>query len=146
MALLQRLKAPFAEEAPEGIVTLPPGPRSAGDLMRQQREALGLDLGEVAAALKIKPAYIAALEAGRPDQLPGPTYAIGFMRAYADHLGLDGDEVLRRFKQGSTAFARKPDLSFPMPLAERSIPGGGILLVAMILAICGYGTWYYLST
>jgi len=101
---------------------------------------------DVAAALRIKPAYLAALEGGRPDQVPGHTYAIGFMRAYADHLGLESDEVLRRFKQESTGFARKPDLSFPMPLGERSVPDVGMLLVALILALCGYGTWYYLST
>jgi cytoskeleton protein RodZ len=146
MALMQRLKAPFAEEAPERTAALPSGPCSAGDALRQQRKALGLDVADVAAALRIKPAYIAALEAGRPDQLPGHTYAIGFMRAYADHLGLDSDEVLRRFRQESTAFARKPDLSFPMPLGERSVPDVGMLLVALILALCGYGTWYYLST
>jgi cytoskeleton protein RodZ len=146
MALLQRLKAPFAEEAPAGTAALPSGPCSAGDVLRQQRKALGLDLADVAAALRIKPAYLAAIEVGHPDQLPGHTYAIGFMRAYADHLGLDSGEILRRFKQESTAFARKPDLSFPMPLGERSVPGAGMLLVALILALCGYGTWYYLST
>src|SRR5882757_1366162 len=127
MALLHRLKAPFVEEAPEGTATPLSGPCSAGDALRQQRKALGLNLADVAAALRIKPAYLAALEGGRPDQVPGHTYAIGFMRAYADHLGLESDEVLRRFKQESTGFARKPDLSFPMPLG-------------------GYGTWYYLST
>src|SRR5262249_38856347 len=34
----------------------------------------------------------------------------------------------------------------PMPLGERSIPGGKMLMVALILALCGYGTWYYVST
>jgi len=146
MALLHRLKAPFVEGAPEGTATPLSGPGSAGDALRQQRKALGLNLADVAAALRIKPAYLAALEGGRPDQVPGHTYAIGFMRAYADHLGLESDEVLRRFKQESTGFARKPDLSFPMPLGERSVPDVGMLLVALILALCGYGTWYYLST
>jgi cytoskeleton protein RodZ len=146
MALMQRLKAPFAEETPERTAALPSGPCSAGDVLRQQRKALGVDVADVAAALRIKPAYIAALEAGRPDQLPGHTYAIGFMRTYADYLGLESDEVLRRFKQESMAFDRKPDLSFPMPLGERSVPDVGMLLVALILALCGYGTWYYLST
>jgi cytoskeleton protein RodZ len=146
MALMQRLKAPFAEETPARTAALPSGPCSAGDVLRQQRKALGVDVADVAAALRIKPAYIAALEAGRPDQLPGHTYAIGFMRTYADYLGLESDEVLRRFKQESTAFDRKPDLSFPMPLGERSVPDVGMLLVALILALCGYGTWYYLST
>src|SRR6266404_3396909 len=146
MALLHRLKAPFVEEAPEGIATPPSGPLLAGEVLRQQRKALGLELADIAAALRIKPAYLAALEVGRPDEVPGHTYAIGFMRAYADHLGLDSGEVLRRFKQESMAIARKPQLSFPMPLGERSVPDVGMLLVALILALCGYGTWYYLST
>jgi cytoskeleton protein RodZ len=115
-------------------------------LLRQQREALGLDLDDAAAALKIKPGYLAALEAGRPDLLPGPAYAIGFVRAYGDHLGLDGSEILRRFKAESAVLDTKPDLAFPMPLGERSIPGGKMLMVALILALCGYGTWYYVST
>jgi cytoskeleton protein RodZ len=107
---------------------------------------MGLLLDDAAAALRIRPAYLSALEEGRPEELPGPAYAIGFVRAYAEFLGLDGAELVRRFKQGSSTFAVKPDLSFPMALAERSIPGTGMLLVAMILAICGYGAWYYLST
>jgi cytoskeleton protein RodZ len=146
MALFRRLKTPFMEDLPDGEGVSPFGPRSAGDLLRQQREALGLDLDDVAAALKIKPGYLAALEAGRPDLLPGPAYAIGFVRAYGDHLGLDGNEILRRFKAESAVLDTKPDLAFPMPLGERSIPGGAMLLVALILALCGYGTWYYVST
>jgi len=145
MALLERLKMPFAEEAPESI-SVPPGPRSAGDELRRQREALGLELADAAAALRIKPAYLAALEAGHPDQLPGAVYAIGFLRAYADYLGLDGEAMLRRFKRDTALLAAKPDLAFPIPLGERSIPGGGMLLVALILATCAYGAWFYLST
>jgi cytoskeleton protein RodZ len=145
MALFHRLKMPLSEEAPE-CITEPFDARSAGDELRQRREALGLDLADVAAALRIKPAYLAALEAGRPDELPGTVYAIGFIRAYADYLGLDSSEMLRLFKQQSTVLAAKPDLAFPIPLGERSMPGGGILLVALILTVCGYGGWFYLST
>ena len=146
MTLFRRLTTPFAKDPPDGEVVLPSGPRSAGDVLRQQREALGLDLNDVAAALRIKPDYLAALEAGCPDLLPGPTYAIGFLRAYSDHLGLDGSEILRRFKAESAGLDAKPDLTFPMPLGERSIPGRAMLLMALILVLCGYGTWYYLST
>jgi len=145
MWLFHRLKMPLSEEPPENI-TEPFGPRSAGDELRQRREALGLDLSELAATLRIKPAYLAALEAGRPEELPGAVYAIGFMRAYADYLGLDCGEMLRRFKQGSTLLGAKPDLAFPVQLGRRSTPGGGMLLVALILAVCAYGGWFYLST
>jgi cytoskeleton protein RodZ len=146
MALFRRLKPPFSEDLPDSEVAPPSGPRSAGDVLRQQREALGYQLDDVAVALKIKSDYLAALEAGRPDLLPGPTYAIGFLRAYSDHLGLDAGEILRRFKAESAGLDTKPDLAFPMPLGERSIPGRATLLVALILVLCGYGTWYYLST
>jgi cytoskeleton protein RodZ len=146
MALFRRLTPPFVEDLPDGEAAPPSGPRSAGDVLRQQREALRLDLDDAAAALKIKHDYLAALEAGRPDLLPGPTYAIGFVRAYSDHLGLDGSEILRRFKAESAGLDAKPDLAFPMPLGEHSIPGRAMVLVALILVLCGYGTWYYLST
>ena len=146
MALFQRNKTPLAEMGFEGEVPLPAGPRSAGDALRQQREALGLNFSDVAGALRIKPAYLAAIEEGRPDRLPGPAYAAGFVRAYGDHLGLDGAEILRRFRLEAAGLDAKPDLSFPMPLGERSVPGRAMLLLALILAICGYGAWYYLST
>ena len=146
MALFQRIKTPLAEMGFEGEVPLPAGPRSAGDALRQQREALGLNFSDVAGALQIKPAYLAAIEEGRPDRLPGPAYAAGFVRAYGDHLGLDGAEILRRFRLEAAGLDAKPDLSFPMPLGERSVPGRAVLLLALILAICGYGAWYYLSS
>lgn len=130
----------------DGLRSTADGPRSAGQILRQRREAAGLDLAEAAATLRIKPAYLAALEAGRPELLPGPIYAVGFLRAYADHLGLDSGEVLRRFKAEAAGLADKPDLAFPVPLGERSMPGGGTLIVAVILAICGYGIWYYMAT
>lgn len=123
-----------------------PGPLLAGAMLRQQRETLALNLADVAVALRIKPAYLAALEAGRPDELPGAVYAIGFIRAYSDYLGLDGGEMLRLLKQGSTLLGAKPDLAFPIQLGERNVAGGGILLVALILAICAYGGWFYLAT
>jgi cytoskeleton protein RodZ len=150
MALFHRSETSVSDdppaEAPTSSGVLSNGRPSAGDVLREQREALALGLDDAAAALRIKTAYLAALEAGRLDLLPGPTYAFGFARAYAEHLGLDSAEVLRRFRQEAGAFAKRPDLSLPMPLTEHSMPGGGMLLVAMILAICGYGTWYYFST
>ena len=145
LALFQRIRTPIAQIAPEGEAPIRAGLQSAGDVLRQQREALGLELGEVAAALCIKPGYLAALEEGRPDRLPGLTYAVGFMRAYADHLGLDAGEILRCFRREAAGLDAKPDLSFPMPLGESGVPRGGTLLLGLILAICGYGTWYYLS-
>lgn len=120
--------------------------RTIGELLRQTRQSYGGEIERIATALRIRAPYLTAIEEGRYDRLPGPVYALGFVRAYAIHLGLDGDEAVRRFKQETTGFEISPDLSFPVPLVPRSIPGGTMVLAALILAICGYGLWYYLST
>jgi cytoskeleton protein RodZ len=145
VSIFQRIKAPFTE-AVDAPAAAAPQPRPVGELLREQRQELGLDINDVGEVLRIKPAFLEALEENRPQDLPGPTYVLGFVRAYARHLGLDDEWVLERYKAESAGVQARPDLAFPAPLAERSLPGGPVLLVALILALCGYGTWYYLST
>jgi cytoskeleton protein RodZ len=146
VTIFQRIKTPFAESVTDEAV----GPQSrswqVGETLRERREDLGLDLDEIGAVLRIKPAYLAALEQGRTFDLPGPAYAVGFVRAYADYLGLNTDQVLARFRTEASGITARPDLTLPVPLGERSLPGGALVLVALILALCGYGIWYYLST
>jgi cytoskeleton protein RodZ len=146
VSIFQRIKAPFTESGEGEIAAATPRPRPVGEILRERREELRLDINDIGEILRIKPAFLAALEQSRPEDLPGPTYVIGFVRAYARHLGLDYDWVLARYKAESAGVHARPDLSLPVPLGERSVPGGPILLVALILAICGYGTWFYLST
>lgn len=52
----------------------------------------GLDISDCAEAIYIRARYLAAIEDGRFEDLPDPAYVVGFVRAYADHLGvpLDG--------------------------------------------------------
>ena len=146
MSLFQRIKTPFDEAAED--IPVQPGGRllTVGALLRERREELGFDLDAIGEALRIKPVYLAALEQGRAQDLPGATYAIGFIRAYAQLLGLDSERILDSYKAECAEMHARPDLSLPVPLGARSLPGGPILLVGVILAICGYGTWYYLST
>lgn len=146
MSLFQRIRTPFSELAGEEPQDADPAAYAVGQLLSERRQDLELDLESVGAVLCIKPVYLAALEQGRSNELPGPAYAIGFIRAYASYLGFDGDEVLEAYKADSATAQARPDLALPVPLGERSVPGGPILMVALILALCGYGTWYYLST
>ena len=100
-----------------------------GELLRERREELGLDLDEVGEALRIKPVYLAAIEQGRTEDLPGPAYAIGFVRAYARLSRARRRRVLDRYKAETAGVRRSPDLTFPVPLGERSFPAAPVLLV-----------------
>ncbi len=146
MTLLQRIRTPFSEATAGEPAWSQPAQRHVGDVLRERREDLGLDLDEIGAMLRIRPAYLAALEQGRSHDLPGPAYAIGFVRAYADFLGLDTEQVLGRFRGEAAGITARPDLALPVPLGERSLPGRALVLVAIIVTLCGYGIWYYLTT
>ncbi len=148
MAMFTRSSKPDGAGDPpgEGAADGAASRHTIGELLRQTRESYGGEIDRIAATLRIRASYLTAIEESRYSQLPGPVYALGFVRAYANHLGLDGEEAVRRFKQEATGFDVPRDLTFPVPLSERSIPGGTMLLAAFILAICGYGLWYYLST
>jgi len=59
-------------------------------------EALGLTVSEVAHQLKLAPRQVEALEAGRFDALPGPTFLRGMLRNYARLVKLDPDTLLEQ--------------------------------------------------
>jgi cytoskeletal protein RodZ len=120
--------------------------QGVGALLRASRLRCGEDLRDVSRALCIRQAYLEAIESGRCQELPGPTYAIGFVRAYAEHLGLDSAEVVRRFKAETSAANGRSELVFPTPVAEAGIPGGAIVFVGAIVAVLAYGGWYLSTT
>ncbi len=116
-----------------------------GASMREMRRAHNRELVDVAAILKIRLVYLQAIEDGRFNALPGRTYATGFVRAYADYLGLDLVEVMRRYREITGDQPAQGPLVPPSPVIEARLPTGFILLVAAVLALAAYGGWYYLT-
>ncbi len=85
----------------------------AGSDLRAARTRLGCSLSEAAVALHIRPCHLEALEAGRVSDLPGNAYAVAYVRSYAAALGLDPDQMVRRFKAEAGDVARRTKLTFP---------------------------------
>lgn len=111
-------------------------------LLRQAREKKGLDISLVSKDLRIRQEFLRAIEEERYGDLPGQAYALGFVRGYAEFLGLDSAEIVRRFKQESENFAKAPELVFRDPVNESNIPGFKILFAAVLLGGVGYGVWH----
>ncbi|MEK9722810.1 MAG: helix-turn-helix domain-containing protein, partial [Rhodospirillaceae bacterium] len=126
---------------PTGAGAEPGSDTGIGALLRVSRLRVGEELRDVAMMLRIRNSYLEAIEAGRFNELPGQAYAVGFVRAYADHLGLDSEEVVRRFKK-EAAGDTSTDLRFPTPVIEANVPGGAIVFIGLLIAILAYGVWY----
>jgi cytoskeleton protein RodZ len=120
----------------------PTGTARIGAELRQVRDRLGWKLADVAAELRIREPYLDAIEHGDLDALPGPAYQIGFVRAYARILGLDGEEILRRFRAEGAGAVKTPELSFLAPVPDRAVPSGAIVLLGVVVLLAGYGLWY----
>src|SRR5581483_871187 len=115
---------------------------TVGEILRSQRQAHGISLDEIATILRIRPTFLSALEDGRHDLLPGSTYAIGFVRTYADHLGLDGVALVTQFKREAAGINRRTTLSFPSPAPDGRVPGFWPLSIALLALLAIAGGWY----
>jgi cytoskeleton protein RodZ len=75
-----------------------------GNSLREARHRQQLELNEIEQSTKIRVRYLRALEEESFDTLPAQTYVKGFLRTYADYLGLDGqlyvDEYNSRYGVG----------------------------------------------
>jgi Helix-turn-helix domain/RodZ C-terminal domain len=82
-----------------------------GNSLREARLRKELDFPELEQGTKIRAKYLRALEDETFDSLPGPTYVKGFLRTYADYLGLDGqlyvDEYNVRYGTGDEVLERR---------------------------------------
>ena len=77
-----------------------------GSTLREARTRQGLELRDAAEATRIRVKFLAALEDERLGELPAEVYARGFLRAYAEFLGLDGDVYVAELN--SRLEARRP--------------------------------------
>jgi cytoskeleton protein RodZ len=65
-----------------------------GEFLRRERELRHISLDDVAERTKISRRYLEAIEEGQYDRLPGETFVRGFIRSYAQFVGLDPEDTL----------------------------------------------------
>ena len=141
-----------------------PGGGQIGSLLEKKRLEKGLSLKEVEQATKIRTRYLKGLEHEDPTSLPDPVYARGFLKTYANFLGLDGEQLSREFRDHRAPrreryldYERPQRGEFDQPIinpggvddAERRRISGAtiftIVLAVLVLAVV-IGALYYVGS
>ena len=114
---------------------------SLGNLLKTKREISGLTRRDLVVKTKIPLDQLEAIEDGRLSSLP-PVFAKGFLRAYANELGLDAEAILEDYRQMTGGFKNEPASAEPLAqkYVESSVGSSGgkfglRLLVVMILVV-----------
>src|SRR5919202_1126111 len=105
-----------------------------GSSLREARLRQRLEFSEVEQAIKVRGKYLRALEEEQFETLPAPTYVKGFLRAYADYLGLDGqlyvDEYNSRYVVGEDDAPFRARRTSPGPRSPR--PEAPVVLLTLL--------------
>ncbi|MCJ7513961.1 MAG: DUF4115 domain-containing protein [Anaerolineales bacterium] len=94
-----------------------------GHTLRDARERLGLTLEEVERGTRIRTHHLEAMERGDWDSLPSPVQARGFLRNYADFIGLDPGAILLRYADLIQARRPSPPTATPPRTARPESAG-----------------------
>jgi hypothetical protein len=128
-----------------------------GEVLKRTRTRRKIDIRSVEQQTKIRIKYLRALENEEWDVLPGPAYAKGFLRTYAQLLGLDGDALVDEYRQTvEAALDAERAYLFSEPLLERrrrpgeepprgwpvwttalGVLGAAVVVVLLILGVTG---------
>src|SRR5260370_16702005 len=116
---------------------------TVGQDLRKARQRKGEDLAQISSVLKIRKDYLDALEESKFDAIPGRAYIIGFIRTYAQYLGLDPNECIDRVKReiAGRGDGREGNVEVSSP-RERKLPPGGIWLAIFLLISVLYRPYY----
>ncbi len=132
-----------AEEAQGGHAD---GHEDVGAILRRARMQSGYTLEQVSHNLNIRVQHVAAIEESRVSDLPGLPYAVGFVKAYANFLGLDEHAIVARYKEEVQLVPGAQRLVFPEPVDEARVPKGTVIALSLAAALAIYGVWHFVSS
>ncbi len=122
-----------------------------GQKLREARFAKNLTLEEISKATKIKSSFLAAIESGDYKKLPSSAYAFGFVRNYAEFLGLSKRDVLALFRRefaDENAYGILPEglTAASFPVHRLKIKDTAIIIFFVLLVVFSYIAFQYRYT
>ncbi len=111
---------------------------SIGQFLRLAREERGISLDQVSRDTNISRHFIVALEEDKHEVFPAEPYVIGFLRNYSEHLGLNTEEIIAKYRTVKIQEQPAPMeelIRKPSPWPSRVLLGGGVLLVLAAIVV-----------
>ncbi len=118
-----------------------------GDSLREARTRRGLSPADVHKAIRIRERYLTALEEERWDMLPGEAYTKGFLRTYAEFLGLNGNLYIDEYNARIARHDDEPQSLVPHASVENRRVGQRSVLITLAsivvlgAAVAGLAAW-----
>lgn len=131
----------------ESVENIESSYHTIGDELKAARLEKKVSLKDISEELNIKVSQLEAIEKGDTEALPEMIYAAGFVRNYADYLGVDSKYASDKFKDEHSGEpnSKAKDFAFPEPLYENSVPGPTILGIGAFLSIAVLIAWIVYS-
>jgi cytoskeletal protein RodZ len=112
-----------------------------GHSLREARTRRGMSAADVQKGIRIRERYLTALEEEHWEQLPGDAYTKGFLRTYAEFLGLDGELYIDEYNAQLRGHEDEPLVPASISI-RRAPPGwtaraivGGVVLLAVVAGV-----------
>ena len=104
-----------------------------GEALQEARHKSNQSLSQISSLLRIRHDYLKAIENGTPDDIPGTTYAIGFIKSYSNYLGIDPENYINSLKTKVQNPELKNSNVFPSPAPEGKIPSVMVIFTTILI-------------
>lgn len=116
--------------------TTPAADASVGEILRRARVQHEMSLEQVEGFLRIRASQLDAIERMDFTALPAWVYVVGFVKNYAEFLGLDGEKTVALLKKQVAQPKKTAELAFPVAATDSPMPNIRIFLTALVAVVC----------
>jgi len=115
-----------------------------GTMLKSLRQQKGLKIVDISKKLCIRKCYLEAIENSNYKELPAVPYGIGFIRSYANYLGLNGENIVELYKE-ETNTPKNDDMRILEAQPEATVPGLQYLLISLLAVAAIYAAWVFFN-
>lgn len=103
---------------------------NVGRQLQKKRRERKLSIKQVSDQIRLRPEVLKAMEANEFADMSEPVYTRGFLRTYANFLGLNGQELVRTLERQEQLPGER-EMNMPTPVDEGALPSRGIIIVSL---------------